>query len=115
MDGGRSAYYLGCLYYGRDNREEGMKCWQEAILREEGLYQAHRCLALALLEVYGDETGARREMEKAFALERASSMGKTGSAELVSGGTEKAAAGPDARFLLELMDGGSADHHAWRR
>ena len=43
-------------------------------------------------------------MEKAFALERASSMGKTGSAELVSGGMDKAAAGPDARFLLELME-----------
>ena len=51
LDGGRSAYYLGCLYYGRDNREEGMRYWEEAVSREDGLYQAHRCLALALLEV----------------------------------------------------------------
>lgn len=110
IDGGRSAYYLGCLYYGRDNREEGMKYWQEAVLREEGLYQAHRCLALALLEVCGDKTGARREMEKAFAMEKAYSMekafsmAKTGSADAVDGGTGMAAAGPDARFLLELLE-----------
>ena len=92
LDGGRSAYYLGCLYYGRDNREEGMRYWEDTVSREDGLYQAHRCLALALLEVCRDKTGARREMEKAFALKRASSAG------------ENSSPSPDGRYLLELME-----------
>ena len=60
--------------------------------REDGLYQAHRCLALALLEVCRDKTGARREMEKAFTLKRASSAG------------ENSSPSPDGRYLLELME-----------
>ena len=67
-DGGKSAYYLGCLFYGRDNREEGVKCWEVSVTREDGLHQAHRCMALALLEVFEDKVGARREMEKAFVM-----------------------------------------------
>lgn len=79
-DGGKSAYYLGCLFYGRVNREEGVKCWEVSVTREDGLYQAHRCMALALLEVFEDKVGARREMEKAFAMHQ------------------------DGRYLLELME-----------
>lgn len=79
-DGGKSAYYLGCLFYGRDNREEGVKCWEVSVTREDGLHQAHRCMALALLEVFEDKVGARREMEKAFAMHQ------------------------DGRYLLELME-----------
>ena len=79
-DGGGKAHYLGCLFYGRDNREEGVKCWEVSVTRRDGLHQAHRCMALALLEVFEDKVGARREMEKAFAMHQ------------------------DGRYLLELME-----------
>ena len=46
----------------------------------------------APLEVCRDKTGARREMEKAFALKRASSAG------------ENSSPSPDGRYLLELME-----------
>ncbi len=82
----RCAYLLGCLYYGRDNREEGLRLWQEAASGGD-LRQAHRCLALGLMDCEGDLTGARREMERAFALERQENPGSE----------------PDGRYLLELF------------
>ena len=85
---GRSAYLLGCLYYGRDNRKEGIRYWEKAVCASPMMHQAHRALALALLEVYEDKAGARREMEKAFALEREQSKD----------------AAPDGRYLLELLE-----------
>lgn len=82
----RCDYLLGCLFYGRDSREEGIRLWQQAA--EEGdLHQAHRCLALALMDEYGDLTGARCEMERAFRLEQAENAGKP----------------QDGRYLLELL------------
>lgn len=83
---GRVCYLLGCLSYGRDDRRQGIRRWQQAVVRDPELWQAHRCLALGLMDECGDLTGARREIERAFSLERS------------QGGAQ-----PNGRLLLELL------------
>ena len=88
-DGGKSAYYLGCLFYGRDNREEGVKCWEVSVTREDGLHQAHRCMALALLEVFEDKVGNGKGL--CYASRRAVSSGAYGNTQGIRCSGRKAA------------------------
>lgn len=61
-----AAYYLGCMLYARDNDEPAAACWQLAVSRKPGFADAHRALAQAMFECFGDRTAAKTEMEKAF-------------------------------------------------
>lgn len=66
----KAHYLMGNLYYARGNVDEACANWAQA--DKAGLMSAalHRNMALALFEKLGDRAGARREMERAFALDR---------------------------------------------
>lgn len=70
---GKSAlapYYLGCMLYARDNDTSAAACWQLAVSRKPDFADAHRCLAQAMFECFGDCRATKTEMEKAFGLSR---------------------------------------------
>ena len=61
-------YLLGCMHYARYNGEKALEKWLESIHRKPDFGAAHRCAALALSEKFGDNAGALKQMETAFAL-----------------------------------------------
>ncbi len=61
-----AAYYLGCMLYARDNDEAAAVCWQLAVSRKPDFADAHRALAQAMFECFGDHIAAKAEIEKAF-------------------------------------------------
>ena len=58
---------MGCMFYARENEEAAASCWQLAVSRNPEFAAAHRALAQVLFEAYDDISGAKRELERAFA------------------------------------------------
>ena len=58
---------MGCMFYARENEEAAASCWQLAVSRNQEFAAAHRALAQVLFEAYDDISGAKRELERAFA------------------------------------------------
>ena len=72
-ESGRSAlapYYLGCMFYARDNEEPAAACWQLSALRKPDFADAHRALAQVMYEHYGDVSAAGVEIEEALRCQR---------------------------------------------
>ena len=64
-------YYLLALYfYGNDNRQEGARFAQMAVNANPYMREAHRLLAIALMDVFQDKKGALNEIEKSFNIEK---------------------------------------------
>ncbi len=64
----KAPYYLGNLFYDKLNWQESVKLWELSERTDAGFPTVHRNLSLAYYNRCGDAEGARREMEKAFAL-----------------------------------------------
>ncbi len=64
----RAAYYLGCLFYDRLQWQEAVALWEMSAGAEPDFALTHRNLALTYYNKKKDPEAARREMEKAFAL-----------------------------------------------
>jgi tetratricopeptide (TPR) repeat protein len=63
-------YYLGCMLYARDTEEEAAKYWQLSVKRNPDFADAHRALAQAMFETFGDKRTAKEEITKAFELSK---------------------------------------------
>lgn len=63
-------YYMGCMFYARENEEAAASCWQLAVSRNPEFAAAHRALAQVLFEAYDDNSGAKRELARALACSR---------------------------------------------
>jgi len=68
--GVRAAYYLGNLYYDKLQWEKSLALWKKAAEGEPDFSIAHRNLALVYYNKAKDPEGAKKEMEKAFALDK---------------------------------------------
>ena len=64
----KAPYYLGNLFYDRLNWQEAVRLWELSAQTDAGFPTVHRNLSLAYYNKCGDAQKARREMEKAFAL-----------------------------------------------
>ncbi len=64
----KAPYYLGNLFYDKLNWQESVKLWELSVRTDGEFPTVHRNLSLAYYNKCGDAEGARREMEKAFAL-----------------------------------------------
>ncbi|MDY2944618.1 MAG: DUF5107 domain-containing protein [Lachnospiraceae bacterium] len=62
---GTSHYLLACLFYGREDRKKAETFLEEAIIKNPELYQAHRLMALAQMDVEDNGPAALEEMKKA--------------------------------------------------
>ena len=65
-----AAYYQGCIYYSRDYDPKAAECWKMAVKRNPEFADAHRVLAQAVFECFGDKEDAEKEIEKALELSR---------------------------------------------
>lgn len=70
-DAGMAAYYLGNLFFDKLQWQEAVGLWEKAAARYPDFPTVHRNLALAYFNKTGDREAAKREMEKAFALDQA--------------------------------------------
>lgn len=68
-EGAKAYYYLGNLYYDKLQFEKAASLWEKSVELDDSYPTAHRNLALAYYNKKGDAEGARRELEKAFALD----------------------------------------------
>lgn len=68
-EGAKAYYYLGNLYYDKLQFEKATSLWEKSVELDDTYPTVHRNLALAYYNKKGDEAGARRELEKAFALD----------------------------------------------
>lgn len=68
-EGAKAYYYLGNLYYDKLQFEKAASLWEKSVELDDSYPTAHRNLALACYNKRGDAEGARRELEKAFALD----------------------------------------------
>ena len=68
-DGAMARYYLGCLFYDRQQWDRAIRLWEQAAVKRPKFAPVHRNLALAYYNVMHDADTARREMEKAFYLD----------------------------------------------
>jgi len=59
-------YYMGCMFYARENDRQAAACWQRSVSRNPEFADAHRALAQVMFEAYGDLRGAKEELDKAF-------------------------------------------------
>ncbi len=64
----KAPYYLGCLYYDRLQWQESVRLWEISARADDAFPTVHRNLALAYYNKCKEPEKARREMEKAFAL-----------------------------------------------
>ena len=62
--------YLGNLFYDKLNWQEAIRLWELSAQTDDRFPAVHRNLSLAYYNKCGDAEGARREMEKAFALNK---------------------------------------------
>ncbi|MCB7304365.1 DUF5107 domain-containing protein [Bariatricus massiliensis] len=67
--GAKAYYYLGNLCYDKLQFERAALLWEKSIELDGSYPTVHRNLALAYYNKQGNIEGARREMEKAFALD----------------------------------------------
>lgn len=65
---GMAAYYLGCLFYDKLQREEAIRLWEAAQEQYPEFPTVHRNLALAYYNTRHDSDAALEEMEAAFRL-----------------------------------------------
>lgn len=65
---GKAAYYLGNLFYDKQQADEAVRLWELSAAACPDFPTVHRNLSLAYYNKKGDPAGAKREMEKAFAL-----------------------------------------------
>ena len=63
-------YYLGCMYYARDTEKLAAEYWQLSVRRNPDFADAHRVLAQAMFETFGDKITAKDEITKAFELSK---------------------------------------------
>lgn len=68
-DSAMARYYLGCLFYDRQQWDRAIRLWEQAAVKRPKFATVHRNLALAYYNVMHDADAARREMEKAFYLD----------------------------------------------
>ncbi len=61
-------YYLGNLFYDKRRYEEAISCWESSCSLEDSFPIPHRNLSLAYFNKRSDFGRARKELEKAFAL-----------------------------------------------
>lgn len=66
----RAAYYLGNLYYDKLQYEKARQLWESAAAKEDTFPTVHRNLALIFYNKFHMPEEARRELEKAFALNK---------------------------------------------
>lgn len=69
-EGAKAYYYLGCLYYDKLQFEKAVTAWEKAVELDAGFPTVHRNLALAYYNKQKDPQKAKREMEKAFSLDK---------------------------------------------
>ena len=68
-DAGMAAYYLGNLFFDKLQWQEAVGLWEKAAAQYPDFPTVHRNLSLAYFNKTGDREAAKREMEKAFALD----------------------------------------------
>lgn len=68
-DAGMAAYYLGNLFFDKLQWQEAVGLWEKAAAQYPDFPTVHRNLSLAYFNKIGDREAAKREMEKAFALD----------------------------------------------
>jgi tetratricopeptide (TPR) repeat protein len=68
-----AAYYLGNLWYDKQQVPEAMECWQHARRAASRFPTVHRNLALAYFNEEREPAKALRSLERAFALDRTDS------------------------------------------
>lgn len=64
----KAAYYLGCLYYDKQQWEEAVGFWEMSAVADDDFATVHRNLSLAYYNKKNDPERAKAEMEQAFAL-----------------------------------------------
>lgn len=64
----KASYYLGCLYYDKQQWEEAVALWEACEAADPSFPTVHRNLSLAYYNKCKDTKKAQEEMEKAFAL-----------------------------------------------
>lgn len=70
-DAGMAAYYLGNLFFDKLQWKEAVGLWEKAAAQYPDFPTVHRNLSLAYFNKMDDKEAAKREMEKAFALDSA--------------------------------------------
>lgn len=65
----KAYYYLGNLYYDKLQFARAVKLWETSVSLDDSYPTVHRNLALACYNKLGDVRRARKELEKAFALD----------------------------------------------
>ncbi len=68
-DAGMAAYYLGNLFFDKLQWQEAVGLWEKAAAQYPDFPTVYRNLSLAYFNKTGDREAAKREMEKAFALD----------------------------------------------
>ena len=64
----RAGYYLGCLYYDKQQWQEALALWEASAQADPAFPMVHRNLALAYYNKKKDPLAARVSLEKAFTL-----------------------------------------------
>ncbi len=67
---GMARYYLGCMLYARERRDEAIALWEESSRLLSDFPTVWRNLALGYFNVKGEKEKAREALEKAFAMDR---------------------------------------------
>ena len=67
--GAKAYYYLGNLYYDKLQFAEAARLWEQSIALDDSYPTVHRNLALAYYNKQKEPEKARKELEKAFALD----------------------------------------------
>lgn len=67
--GAKAYYYLGNLYYDKLQFEKAASLWEKSIELDDRYATVHRNLALAYYNKQNNAEGAKKELEKAFALD----------------------------------------------
>lgn len=66
----KAPYYLGNFWYNAKNFDAAIRCWEKSIALDDSFPTPHRNLALAYFNKRNDAPSARKELEKAFSLDR---------------------------------------------
>lgn len=67
-NGAKAYYYLGCLYYDKQQYETATKLWEESAEKDDAFPTVFRNLALSYYNKMDRKQDAREKMERAFAL-----------------------------------------------
>lgn len=69
-EGAKAYYYLGCLYYDKLQFEKAIDLWEKSEVLDDSFPTVHRNLALAYYNKQKRPEKAKKELEKAFALDK---------------------------------------------